>query len=250
MSNIETRFPNETVEYREARNRLLQAEVELRAAIEQVAAQRRELPAGPLVTEDYVFQEGPRDLAKDGPIQRTRFSELFGGEHDDLIVIHYMFGPSDDAPCPSCTMWADGYDAIAPHVEENAGFVLIAAAPIEKLRAFARGRGWRHIRLLSAYESNFNLDWLAEDAERDQRAAVSVFHREVDGSVRLFYFTEMVLRDNPAVDTSSPPGQDDRGIDLYTPVWHLLDLLPGGRGSWYPSLAYQPSWLAEATVTA
>lgn len=245
-----TRFPNETVEYREARDRLLRAEVELRNAVERVAAQRRQLPAGPLVNEDYVFQEGPRDLDEDGPIREVRFSSLFESGHDDLIVIHYMFSPNDDAPCPMCTMWADGYDAVAPHVEQRASFVLVAAAPIEKLRDIARQHGWRNIRLLSAYENTFNGDWLVEDGERNQTPAVSVFHREQDGAVRLFYFTELMLAPGQAVDTTPPPGQDERGIDLYSPVWNLLDLLPGGRGDWYPSFGNQPRWFAEATASA
>jgi predicted dithiol-disulfide oxidoreductase (DUF899 family) len=250
MSNTITRFPNESIEYREARDRLLQAEVNLRDAIERVAAQRRQLPPGPLVTQDYVFQEGPRDLDRGDPVREVRFSSLFEGGHDDLIVIHYMFSPNDEAPCPMCTMWADGYNAVAPHIEQQAGIVLVAAAPIDKLRAIARQRGWHNLRLLSALENTFNLDWQAEDNERNQKPAVSVFHRDPDGSVRLFSFTEMMLERGPAVDTSPPPGQDERGIDLYSPVWNLLDLLPGGRGGWYPSLPDQPLWFAEATASA
>ena len=78
------RFPGESGEYRRARNQLLEAEDELRRLNEQVAAQRRALPAGGLLAEDYVFES-----AADG--SEVRFSDLFAPGKDTLVIYHMMF---------------------------------------------------------------------------------------------------------------------------------------------------------------
>ena len=86
------RFPNESDEYRRARNALLAEEIELRRHIERVAEQRRALPSGGQVTKDYRFQ------GEAGPVT---FADLFGS-HQTLVVYSYMFGPQRDRPCPMC----------------------------------------------------------------------------------------------------------------------------------------------------
>jgi predicted dithiol-disulfide oxidoreductase (DUF899 family) len=80
-------FPGESAEYRAARNRLLEREVELRRAMEAVAAARRELPAGGAVPEDYVL-EGVRADGNPGDI---RLSELFAPGKDSLVIYNFMF---------------------------------------------------------------------------------------------------------------------------------------------------------------
>jgi len=218
----------ETDEYRRLRNELLDAEIALKDQREQVAALRRRLAPGTPVAADYAFREGPADLADDsGAVRETRLSELFAPGKDELILIHYMFGADADTPCPMCTMWADGYDAVAPRVGDKVNFALVAKAEIGKLRAWARGRGWRRLRLLSSHDSPFNRDFQVESESGGQRPGVSVFTRGADGEIRHVYTTEASLG----------PGHH-RGIDLFTPVWNLFDLLPGGRGSWMPKLSY------------
>ncbi len=234
MTIATTIYPNETVEYRAARDRLLDAEIELRGRIEAVARMRRALPPGPIVDQDYVFTEGPRDPSADGAETPVKLSELFSPGCDELIIINYMYGPNDDAPCPMCTMWADGYDAVAPHVERRANFALVAATELSNLRAVARDRGWRNLRLLSSHGTTFNRDYNVADAAGGQSPGVMVFQREQDGTIRLFHAAELMM----GAKFSPPPGEDPRGIDLYSPVWQLFDLLPGGRGDGYPSLAY------------
>lgn len=83
MGNV--RFPGESPEYRAARDDLTKAETELTRRIEEVAAQRRNLPPGGVVPEDYTFAEGPADLHVDGPTREVRLSGLFGG-HGSLLV--------------------------------------------------------------------------------------------------------------------------------------------------------------------
>jgi predicted dithiol-disulfide oxidoreductase (DUF899 family) len=88
-------FPNESHEYRTARNALLDAEIALRRQIEAVAAQRRALPPGGKVLEDYVFER----IGADERPEQVRLSELFG-KHPSILLYSFMYGPERDKPCP------------------------------------------------------------------------------------------------------------------------------------------------------
>ncbi|HEV2521378.1 MAG TPA: DUF899 family protein [Candidatus Acidoferrales bacterium] len=225
----------ESTEYRKLRDQLLEAEIALKDQTERVAALRRRLPPGPLVEIDYVFREGPFDLRDDSPAHfcDVRLSELFAPGKDSLIVDHLMWAPQDQLPCRMCNMWADGYAAVAPHVNDKVNFVLVAKVEIGRLRDWGRRRGWDKIRLLSSHDNTFNHDFFVED-EGGQRPAVSVFRRAPDGKMYFTYTTEM----------SRNPGHH-RGIDPFSPVWHLYDLLPEGRENWMPKHFYGPDTKAS-----
>src|SRR5690242_15504303 len=138
-------FPNESAEYRAARERLLDNEIELRRAMEAVAVARRQLPLGGLVPEDYAFE----GAGADGQPRPIRLSELFAPGRDSLVVYNFMFprhptdqrrGPASgstarlalhEGPCPSCTALLDQLDGAAEHVEQKINFAVIAKAPIE-----------------------------------------------------------------------------------------------------------------------
>jgi predicted dithiol-disulfide oxidoreductase (DUF899 family) len=96
------------------------------------------------------------------------------------------------------------------------------------VRAHARNRGWHGLRLLSCGDSTFKYDLGSEDAEGNQDSTVSVFTRDGEGRVRHVYSAHPRM----AGDI------DQRGIDLLSPVWHLLDLTPGGRDDWYAEFEY------------
>src|SRR3954465_14080697 len=87
------RYPNESADYRRAREALLAEEIELRRHIERVAEQRRRLPPGGAVEKNYAFE---------GEKGAVSFADLFGGR-DTLVVYSYMFGPQRERPCPMCT---------------------------------------------------------------------------------------------------------------------------------------------------
>ena len=118
------RLPNESPEYRQAREDLLLAEIDLRRRVESVAAQRRSLPPGGEVPEDYEFQHN-------GGI--VRLSELFQ-RGDTLIAYSFMYGPDMDHACPMCTSMLDGLDGEAPHIAQRANLVVIAKSPIARSR--------------------------------------------------------------------------------------------------------------------
>src|SRR5439155_17929788 len=89
-------FPGESRDYRAARDRLLEREIELRRATEAVAAARRELPAGGIVPEDYLFQ----GAGASGAASNVRLSELFAPGKDSLVIYSFMFprDPGDLRP--------------------------------------------------------------------------------------------------------------------------------------------------------
>jgi predicted dithiol-disulfide oxidoreductase (DUF899 family) len=224
-----TRLTNESADYLTAREQLRLAEIELMHQRERVAALRRELPPAAPV-EDYVFEEGPSDLSGgDVPVRRVRLSELFTAPGRSLVIYHLMFGKQQTTPCPMCTMWIDGFNGVAQHLAQNLDFAIAAAADPAELRAHARARGWHNLRLLSCGTSTFKYDLGSEDDQGNQDSTISVFTRDTAGDVRHFYTAHPRMADDI----------DQRGIDLLSPVWNLMDLTPEGRGDWYADLNYQ-----------
>ncbi|ONI76336.1 hypothetical protein ALI144C_37405 [Actinosynnema sp. ALI-1.44] len=211
-------------EYIAARIELARAERVLRDQIEQVAAARRAMPPG-MVLADYRLTEGPVDLGLAEPVRQTALAELFG-THDTLFVYHLMFHPDDDAACPMCSMWVDGFHGVSRHLAQNTAFAVVGKAPLPKLREWARRRGWDGLRILSAHGTSFNADLNAEQPDGSQRPMASVFVRDGE-QVRHFYTLPANFIDDA-----------QRGIDQLSPVWNVLDLLPSGRGEWYAENDY------------
>jgi predicted dithiol-disulfide oxidoreductase (DUF899 family) len=215
------RMPNESAEYRQARNALLAEEIELRRHIERVAAQRRALPPGGEVKKNYKFQ------GEHGPVT---FAELFG-DKQSLVVYSWMYGPQRERPCPMCTSLLSSWDGEAQDIEQNVALAIIAQAPIEKLLAFKKERGWRNLKIYSDPNSEYSKDYYANTPEWDDTAAFHVFTRR-DGTIRHFYGGEMGFE-------TADPGQDPRGAPDLMPLWTVLDATPAGRrDDWYPSLEY------------
>jgi predicted dithiol-disulfide oxidoreductase (DUF899 family) len=234
----QTNLAGESADYITAREELRQAEIELMRHREKVADLRRRLPLGP-VLDDYVFEDGPADLnAGDAPVRTVRLSELFTGPERDLVVYHLMYGKKQTEPCPMCTMWIDGFNGIAQHVAQNVDFVIVAAADLPNLRAHARNRQWANVRLLSAADSTFKYDLGSEDADGNQDSTVSVFTRDSLESPRAEGEGERLVRHVYSAHPRMSDDIDQRGIDLLTPVWHILDLTRQGRGDWLASLSY------------
>ena len=224
-----TRLANESEEYVSKREELRALEMESMKLRERVAETRRQLPQGPVV-KDYMFLEGPVDLeAGDTPTRTVHLSELFTGPNRSLVIYHLMYGKRQTTPCPMCTMWIDGYNGVARHISQNIDFAIVAAADPPALRAHARQRGWRNLRLLSTGEgSTFKYDLGSEDEEGNQDSTMSVFTRDDRGTLRHFYSV------HPRIGADIK----ERGIDLMTPVYNLMDLTPQGRDNWYAKLDY------------
>jgi predicted dithiol-disulfide oxidoreductase (DUF899 family) len=229
-------FPGESAEYRAARDRLLEHERDLRRATEAVAAARRALPPGGVVPEDYVFRgAGPGGAEAD-----VRLSELFAPGDRTLALYSFMFprdphddrpGPAagetarlplDEGPCPSCTALLDQLDGAVEHAAPYLDLAVVARAPLPRLLAFARERGWRRLRLVSSAANGYNRDYHAETPEGAQRPMLNVFRRE-GATIRHFWGSELLY-------APAEPGQDPRHVGTIEPVWNLFDLTPEGRG--------------------
>jgi predicted dithiol-disulfide oxidoreductase (DUF899 family) len=237
-------FPGESREYRSERNQLLEAEIELRRAIERVAEQRRALPLGGRLPENYCFEE----VADNG--REVRFSELFAAGKDTLVVYSFMFprssgdtrpGPAGETgrlplvetPCSSCTSILDSLDGAAHHLDQRLNLAVVAKSDPDRVRTFARERGWRNLRLLSSRNNTYNRDYHAETGEGEQIPILNVFVRDGD-QVRHAWATELMFA--PRDD-----GEDPRHVDSIWPIWNVPDLTPEGRGtrSDFPKLNYE-----------
>jgi predicted dithiol-disulfide oxidoreductase (DUF899 family) len=245
MIEMGTSFPGESADYRQARERLLEQEAELRRSTEAVAEARRKLPPGGAIAEDYVFAGAGADGA---PID-VRLSELFAPGKDSLAIYSFMFprDPADDSPgptvgetaqlplaetpCPTCVSLLDQLDGAVPHATQHLNFVVVAKSPLPRLLTFAEERGWRHLRLLSSSANSYNRDYLAETAEGDQRPMLNVFHRDGE-TIRHFWGSELFY-------APTETGQDPRHVGTIEPLWNLFDLTPEGRpADWYEQLSY------------
>jgi predicted dithiol-disulfide oxidoreductase (DUF899 family) len=186
--------------YRDVTQRLAAYRREIAALREKMRAAQQEVE--PEEVEDYRFQ------SIDGAIQ---LSELFGGK-EFLFVIHNM-----GVGCPNCTMWADGFNGVLPHLENRAAFVVSSPDDPATQRAFAASRGWR-FRMVSHQGTSFAAD-MGYRNEQGWLPGVSVFRRIGDRIYR--------VSDAPF----------DQGDD-FCAVYHLFDLLPEGAAGWRPQFSY------------
>ena len=117
------------------------------------------------------------------------------------------------------------------HSEPLLNFYAVAGAPLEHVLTFARERGWRRMRVLSAAGNSFKRDYHGEDEEGQQMPIMTVFHKDEAGVIRLSWASELLFE--PA-----DPGQDPRHAGTVEPMWTLLDLTPGGRPDAYEQFDY------------
>lgn len=200
-----------------AREELRAAELALMLQRERVAEMRRALPLG-RDGSDYEFDE-----FVGGSVQRRTLADLFADPDTPLVVYHFMYGKRQSEPCPMCSMWIDGWQGVAGHLAERLNLVIASSAPAEDWHRVAQQRGWHDLRTVTAAPSSFKVDIGGEDADGNLDPAISVWEL-VEGVPRLTY-----------AGGAHIDGEHWRGLDLLSPVWHILDLTRPGRGDWMPS---------------
>jgi len=220
-------WPNQSEEYRRARDKLLQAEIELRRQEEAVAAQRRALPLDGEVSGDYSF---------DSPSGPVTFAELFANGKETLYLYNFMFIPGEqglplEVACPSCTSIIDGMDGAFRHLLDRVDVAIVAKAPIDQFAAWGKERGWRFSPLFSSSRTTFNRDSNAGSDEAGQLPLAHVFTR-TDGRIHHRWSSELFA-------APRDPGQHPRHVDYMWPIWKVLDVTPGGRGiDWHLRYRY------------
>jgi predicted dithiol-disulfide oxidoreductase (DUF899 family) len=212
-------FPNESTKYRSARNALLAEEIELRRHVERVASQRRALPQGGKLSQDFEL------VSEAGPV---RLSSLFG-DKDTLMVYSLMYGPQRKAPCPMCTSFLSGWNGVAGNLRERVALAVTGRSPIERLLEYKKQRGFTYLPFFSDASGEYTRTYVSP--EDDDVPGLSVFTLR-NGTIHHFYSGEMSM-------DMADPGQDPRGGPDLDPLWLMLDLTPEGRGTtWYPKLDY------------
>jgi len=205
-------------EWLEARKMLLKKEKEFTILRDQLSQDRRNLP-WIAVDKEYIFE---------GPKGKETLSELFDGR-SQLIVYHFMFHPSWDAGCSSCSFWADNFSEIIVHLNErDVTMIAVSRAPYNKLAAYEKRLGW-NFKWVSSYNTDFNFDYnisfrpeeiakkegmynfTIQDPHSPEREGVSVFYKDPEG--RIFHTYSAYAR----------------GIDMLNVAYHYLDLIPKGR---------------------
>jgi predicted dithiol-disulfide oxidoreductase (DUF899 family) len=213
-----------------ARKEHLAKEKEFTQLRDQLSQQRRELP-WVKVEKEYVF---------DGPNGKETLADLFAGR-SQLIVYHFMFHPSWDEGCKSCSFWADNYNGIVVHLNHrDVTMVAISKAPLAQLEAFKRRMGWQ-FKWVSSFGTDFNRDYHVSFSEeemakkemyynyklttfgREEAPGISVFSKDESGN--LFHTYSCY----------------SRGLDMLNGAYHLLDLVPRGRDE--VGLSYPQAWV-------
>jgi predicted dithiol-disulfide oxidoreductase (DUF899 family) len=227
-------------EWLAAREELLKREKEHTRLGDEIAQRRRELPLV-RVEKDYRFDtdEGEKTLA-----------ELFDGR-SQLLVYHFMFGPSYEAGCPINSSIADSIDGVLPHLHaREATMLLVSQAPFEKLMAYKRRMGWR-IPWVSSSPGEFNFDLGFSQTEEESREAVAQIRLPSQGPIGEFppiveqnaraTGTDVVgyLTESPGFSTFVRDG--DEVYHAYSTTWRGLEFVM----TYYPILDHAPRGRAE-----
>jgi predicted dithiol-disulfide oxidoreductase (DUF899 family) len=213
-----------------ARDELLQREKEHTRMADELARQRRELP-WVAIEKEYRFDtdDGTRTLA-----------ELFDGR-SQLLIYHFMFGPSYEAGCPTCSSMVDGFDGLLPHLRaRDVTLLLVSRAPLERLEAYKRRMGWS-IPWVSSANSDFNFDFGTSFTEEQMREnmpseselpPIASHNAAATGTNVIDYISEMfgasafMLQDGAVYQTYWTTG---RGVEFLMSYYPVLDRVPKGR---------------------
>jgi predicted dithiol-disulfide oxidoreductase (DUF899 family) len=219
-------------EWTAAREELLVREKQHTRLGDEIAQQRRELP-WVRVEKEYRFDtdDGGRTLA-----------ELSDGR-SQLLAYHFMFGPSYEAGCTTCSSIADAVNGVLPHLNaRDATMLFVSQAPLEKLQAYKRRMGWS-FPWVSTANSDFNVDLgfsRSEDQTRDwvepildQLPPIAARNASDAGTDVVGYLTEtpgfsaFVLDEGTVYHTYSTGA---RGAEFLMSYYSILDRAPKGRG--------------------
>jgi predicted dithiol-disulfide oxidoreductase (DUF899 family) len=205
-------------EWLKARRDLLLKEKELTRLRDQLSETRRHLP-WEKVAKNYEFE---------GPGGRESLADLFAGR-SQLIVYHFMFDPSWEAGCKSCSFWADNYAGAIVHLEQrDVSFVTISRTSLDKIEAFRKRMGW-NFKWVSSSGNDFNRDFGVAFTEQD-RLRGSIIYNYAERSY--------CSPEAPGLSVFFKDGNGEifhtyscyaRGLDMINGTYQLLDLVPKGR---------------------
>ncbi len=209
-------------EWLAARKELLAREKDATRVRDELRAQRQALPMV-RVEKDYEFE---------GPDGFVTLRDMFEGRRQ-LLVHHFMFDPSWDDGCPSCTYLLDELGHL-PHLhEKDTTFAVVSRAPLPKLEAYKHKRGWA-VPWYSSYGSDFNYDF---HVTIDESVAPVEFNYRTKAEWEATGNDVHLEGEQPGVSVFIREGDDvfhtystfARGVELFTPSVQYLDVTPLGR---------------------
>jgi len=217
-------------EWQAARDELLQREKDHTRKADDLARQRRELP-WVAIEKEYRFdtEEGTRTLA-----------ELFDGR-SQLLVYQFMYGPSYEAGCPTCSSMVDGLDGLLAHLHaRDLTLLLVSRAPLPALQAYKQRMGWS-VPWVSSANTEFSFDFggsFPEEQTRenmpfeDQLPPIAIHNAAASGTDVAKYISEapamatFTLQDGAVYQTY---GTTWRGVEFLMGYYPILDRAPKGR---------------------
>ena len=184
-------------DWQRQRDALLRKEKSLTRERDRLNAERRRLPMVK-IGKPYEF---------DCPTGKKSLLDLFDGSRQ-LVVYHFMYGPDWEKACPGCTGFVNEIGDISMLKKRDTEFVLISRAPLAKLDAWKKEKGWS-VPWYSSLESDFNFDFEVSD-DKGEGQGISVFFH-LGSDVYQTYRT------------------GGRGVENATDSYALLDMTPYGR---------------------
>ena len=214
----------------EQRKALLAKEKEFTKLRDGLAAERRALP-WKKVEKRYEFE---------GPDGRETLADLFAGR-SQLIVYHFMFDPTWEEGCKSCSLGADHYEPSIAHLKaRDVSMVTVSLAPLAKLEAFQKRMGWQ-MKWVSSFGSEFNKDFGVSFSD-EEREAGNAFYNYGSGGFPVSEAPGLsVFARDQAGDVFHTYSSYGRGLELILGVYNLLDVVPKGRDE--DSLPYPMAWV-------
>jgi predicted dithiol-disulfide oxidoreductase (DUF899 family) len=213
-----------------ARRALLAKEKAFTRLRDQLSRERRKLP-WVRVDKPYVFE---------GPDGRETLRELFDGRRQ-LIVYHFMFDPSWEAGCKSCSFWADNFEGNVVHLaHRDVTLVAISRAPFQRLDAFRRRMGWR-FKWVSSFGTDFNYDYHVSFTPEEQARGKAYYNYTQQAISESELPGISVFWRNPRGTVFHTYSCYARGLDMMNAGYHYLDLVPRGRDE--AGLSYPQAWV-------
>lgn len=228
-------------EWLAARKDLLAKEKDFTRRRDELSRQRRGLP-WVKVNKEYIF---------DGPSGKETLAELFDGR-SQLIVYHFMFDPTWEEGCPSCSFWADSFNGIGVHLNHrDVTMIAISHAPLEKLQAFKKHMGWS-FKWVSSFHGDFHYDFQVSFTPAEFKKGTVYYNytdRESD-SLGLVDSKNVVNQEAPGISVFYKDETGTvfhtyscyaRGLDMMNTAYHYLDLVPKGRDE--AALDFTMAWV-------
>jgi predicted dithiol-disulfide oxidoreductase (DUF899 family) len=201
-----------------ARIALLEKEKALTRELDELSRQQRELP-WERVDKHYVF---------DGPDGQQSLAGLFEGR-SQLIVYHFMFHPDDKAGCPHCSLRADGFAGIIPHLaQRDVTMVVVSRAPFAKLQEYRTRMGWS-FTWVSSGGSDFNRDYHVSFTPEEVTAKRAYYNYKMDNPQAREREGHSIFYKDEQGTVFHTYSCYNRGNDKLNVHYHYLDLVPKGR---------------------